>query len=377
MRLIIAGGGYAGLAAVIAMKRALPDAAIYLIDPNTHHLKITHLHETFRRPLDEFRIPYRELAKRLDCNHIQAKLEFDKKTLQRWQQHKAIDQEGLQLAFDYLLIATGSKAIPLEKAPNVYDLDDFCNRGANAIFREFIGRVRTADCHISVVGGGASGIQFLFELLEKLRQQRVKTGRRYHLRLIDDEARVLNQFPVGFDRYVRKRMAQERIDYIPNTFYVGQEGETIVLKKRETEQAFSLPSQLTLLFLGLQPYPELVQANAYGQVVVAGEALENVFAAGDCSRFMSSGANALSAQVAVHKAKHGVKNILRHAGPFRSLMPYSYQEIGYFVSLGPFDGIGWLGLKLNVVAGLPALMIKEAVEARFDLLLAGLDTYFP
>jgi NADH dehydrogenase len=43
--------------------------------------------------------------------------------------------------------------------------------------------------------------------------------------------------------------------------------------------------------------------------------------------------------------------------------------------MGPNDAVGWLGLPQNIVAGQPATLIKEIVEAQYDLLLAGLDTF--
>ena len=39
------------------------------------------------------------------------------------------------------------------------------------------------------------------------------------------------------------------------------------------------------------------------------------------------------------------------------------------------DAIGWLALEGNVVGGMPAMVIKELVEAQYDLLLTGIDTY--
>jgi len=57
------------------------------------------------------------------------------------------------------------------------------------------------------------------------------------------------------------------------------------------------------------------------------------------------------------------------------LEPYLHRDIGYVVSLGPADAIGWLALENNVVTGLAAYTIKEIVEAQYDLLLAGIDTY--
>jgi NADH dehydrogenase len=57
------------------------------------------------------------------------------------------------------------------------------------------------------------------------------------------------------------------------------------------------------------------------------------------------------------------------------LEPYLHRDLGYVVSLGPTDAVGWLALEGNVVGGMPAMLIKEAVEAQYDLLLSGTDTY--
>jgi NADH dehydrogenase len=83
----------------------------------------------------------------------------------------------------------------------------------------------------------------------------------------------------------------------------------------------------------------------------------------------------MTAQAAVRKGMLSARNILRHSGALRLLEPYLHRDLGYVVSLGPMDAIGWLALEGNVVGGMPAMVIKELVEAQYDLLLTGLDTY--
>ena len=58
LKLIIIGGGYAGLSALITLRKQAPDAEITLIDPRPDHLIITRLHETVHCPLDKIEIPY-------------------------------------------------------------------------------------------------------------------------------------------------------------------------------------------------------------------------------------------------------------------------------------------------------------------------------
>jgi NADH:ubiquinone reductase (H+-translocating) len=37
--------------------------------------------------------------------------------------------------------------------------------------------------------------------------------------------------------------------------------------------------------------------------------------------------------------------------------------------------VGWIGSKNNIIRGLPAFIAKEAIEAQYDLLLSGVDSY--
>ena len=61
----------------------------------------------------------------------------------------------------------------------------------------------------------------------------------------------------------------------------------------------------------------------------------------------------------------------------KRLKPYNYKELGYFLSLGRGDGVGWMLHPENVIDGPPALVIKEAIEVQHDLYLKGFDTYLP
>ena len=65
LKIIIVGGGYAGIAALTTITRYQPNAEITLIDPKINHVKITHLHETFRYPLTDFLIPFAEIEQKL------------------------------------------------------------------------------------------------------------------------------------------------------------------------------------------------------------------------------------------------------------------------------------------------------------------------
>ncbi|MDR4519326.1 MAG: FAD-dependent oxidoreductase [Nitrosomonas sp.] len=370
INVIIVGGGYAGMAVLTTLKQYASNVDITLVDPGTQHLKITHLHETFRYPLSDLLVPFSELEKRFDCRHIQAALTVNAAMLRQWQADKYLAVGNEILPFDYLVIATGGKTQESELATNVLTLQDFMHTAGSSLLLNHLGTIATEEPFISVVGAGATGIQFLFEIDQFLHRQKIKA----RLRLINASEQVLTQFPHGFDTYVQALMRECRIDFAANTRYLGQTDQEILLEDKHSGTAVALPSHLTLLFLG-KKQEHFWSANAFGQVEIDQKTLPHVFTAGDCSAYRSPGSNVQSAQSAVRKGKLIARNILRHSGLLKILEPYLHHDIGYVVNLGPTDAVGWLVAEGNIVTGLPALTIKEIVEAQYDLLLMGIDTY--
>ncbi|HUL11936.1 MAG TPA: FAD-dependent oxidoreductase [Methylococcaceae bacterium] len=370
-RIVILGGGYAALAAASTFSKDAPESRITLIAPRKAHIKITHLQETLRYSLRRLCVLYADLGKRFGFRFIRAKLRFENDSLLRWQQRRTIRLDTEEIPFDYLIIATGAEHIAPEKTARILTVGDFCLNQGQTMLRDYCQRERR-PAEISVVGGGPTGVQFLFELSDYLRRN---VGESWKLRLINYGQRVLDQFPEVFHEYALERMRREGIEFFPNTVFQRQEDDMIVLSGRDGETEFRLPSHLSLLFLGVKPNPFPIETNAFGQVIGAGELLDRIFAAGDCARFAGAGANTLSAQVAVRKGKTVAGNILRQGNRDPKMEPYDYEEQGYFVSLGPSDGIGWLDSKENIITGVSALTIKKAAEAQYSLLLSGIDSY--
>jgi len=370
LRLVIIGGGYSGLSALVTIREYRPDAEIVLVDRRPYHLKITHLHESFRRPLADFKVPFAALEKRFNFRYVMADLTFDDAELKQWQSDRVIPVGQEEIGFDYLLIATGAGFKKLEKSKHVIDLDDFIEKPGPEVLQENLAATGSSDPWITAVGGGATGIQYLFEIANFVRERRMP----WRLRLVDSEYRVLTQFNAKLGQYTEARIADLGIEHVPGRFFRAQEANHVVLEEVETGELSELASHLTLLFVGKSASIRL-HANFFGQVVLDGETLERVFTAGDCSYYRSLGSNVMTAQSAVRKGKLAARNILRHSGIVKVLEPYVHRDLGYIISLGPQDSVGWIALERNVVGGFPATVVKEIVEAQYDLLLAGIDTY--
>jgi len=369
-RVVIVGGGYAGLAALVTLRERRPDAEITLIDPRDHHLKVTHLHESFRRPLADLRLPFDILAKRFDIRHVRAALDFDEQAIREWAAGGRIDVNGEVLEFDYLLWATGKGYRKLDKGEFCLGLEDFSLTAGPELLTPRMSETGKAEPFVTIVGSGATGIQFLFEIAQHVRARNLP----WRLRLVDSCDSPLQQFNVKLGRYVESRMQDLGIEYVPHHYFIGQTADHVELENQETGDILRLPSRTALLFVGMNPQRR-VETNAFGQMRLEGKTLPNVFAAGDCSLHKLPGSNALSAQTALRKGRLAARNILRHASHFKLLEPYLHRDLGYVIGMGPIDAVGWVGLEGNIVAGQPAALLKEVVEAQYDLLLAGMDTY--
>ena len=370
LKIVIIGGGYAGIAALTTLLKYAPDTDITIIDPKEQHIKITHLHETFRYPLTDLLIPFADIENRYGCRHISASVNFDQNKLQQLQSKKILVLDEEVLSFDYLLIASGCENKSTDYVDNVLNLQDFTTSAGSDLLTKLLNKNNQSGQSISVVGGGATGVQFLFEIKQFL--NRIKS--RADLRLIHSGEHVLEQFPDGFGSYVQSRMHDMDIAFYPNTYYCEQQSDKILLAEKKTKKPFALPSSMSILFLG-KKQQNIFTANAFGQVIVDQKPLQNIFVAGDCSYYQSLGSNTLTAQSAVRKGKLAACNILRHSGCLGLLEPYLHHELGYVISLGSSDAVGWVVSESNLVTGIPALAIKELVEAQYDLLLVGIDTY--
>ncbi len=368
---VVIGGGYAGLACLIELHKRDKETELHLVDPGWEHCKLTGLHKTLRLPLTRICVPYATLKERFAFTHHHRRVNFELKDLQAWQKAGRLNLSGEDLPFDALVIATGAQPIKAPSGACAFDQEDFRKHPGQELLAEFLDRTAKGQRHISVIGGGATGIQFLFELREALKT----IDAACHLRLIDIHPQALPELPQAFHRHVLKKMQSAGIEYLPETSYRGQAGTSIRLENLATGEKYALDSELTLLFPGVTPSPLKLETNGAGQVLVKGKPLEKIFAAGDCSHFNSRGLNALTAQAALRKGMLVAENIHRS---FReqTLLDYRYHELGYFISLGSGDAIGWLGLKANVLKGFSAYAIKEAQERQYDLFLGGIDTYF-
>jgi NADH dehydrogenase len=368
MRIVVVGGGYAGLSCLLELKRKCPDADRVLIDPATHHVRLTSLHEALDRPLADLRISFEDLGRRNGFRHIRERPILRPSRLAQFAASGRIPIGSRSLKFDRLVVATGARSVPRPAGAGFYAVGDLRRMEGMKLIERIAGL--KGQPWISVVGGGATGLQYLFQLRDALR----RVGANSRLRLVDGGERLLPEQPVAFHRYIKKRLDQSNIRYLPGRRLSSAcEGRLEVVNQASGKKS-ALRSAITLVFLGLRGNPVFLAADSCGRLLYEGRSLETVFVAGDCSDYAGSGLNTKSAQAAVRKGRHVASTIQRQQSGQKPLR-YAAKELGFFLSMGALDGIGWMGRRSRVVTGVPAFAVREAIETRYDLFVAGLDAY--
>ncbi len=355
-RVVILGGGYAGLSAALEFPPAVYE--VILVDQRAAFLDVARLQLSVNKPLKELEIPFETLAVRHHWQFIQAHVTVTPDALVNWHRERALSLDGTSLSFDYLIVTTGSKGAVLPNSEAAINLEQLKQTGAMPYLASL--RQQPKPWKIAVIGGGPTGIQFLFELATAFKPDEVE------INFIDAERQLLSGFPSAFHQGIQERLKQRaQIHYFPATLCQRLDQHQLTLQ--QGNESFSIHANLILQFIGVLPNPNL-QCDRFGQIIIQNQVLDGVFAAGDCARFDGPGLNRLSAQAASRKGKIVAANVRHHARG-QTMETYQHREIGYFLSLGAGDGMGWMMQENRVVAGQVAWAIKEVTERQFALKL--------
>jgi NADH:ubiquinone reductase (H+-translocating) len=362
VRVVVIGGGYAGLACLARLARVLPDAERHLVDPARWHLRRTLLHETLRRPLSELRASFAPIARRWDFVHHATRLDAPFEQLAKWSETRRLVLGRRELGFDALVVATGLPGPggrPLRSQPPPVPLESLAScRGVEA-YRRLANSTKRAW----VVGAGASGLQCLFELAA-YRPKGAPLG------LIEADDTILAAEPGGLRRAVAARLRRLDVEVRLGTFYCGAGRGRVRMDGPQGPQ--SEPAGGVLLCTGSAL--ARIEADASGRVLVAGRPLPGIFAAGDCSRWTGVPFDAATAQTAIRKGRHVAETIAQVTAG-REPAKWDARQLGFLLSLGPGEAAGWLFSRAALIKGLPAVAAREAIETRWDLLLRGVDSF--
>ncbi|MEJ2514868.1 MAG: FAD-dependent oxidoreductase [Gammaproteobacteria bacterium] len=361
MKIVVVGAGYSGIACLARLSAAAPAAERHLVSPRPWHLHRTRLHEAVRRPLSELREPLPGLARRWDFVNHRGRVQVTDDNLAQWRREGCLEVGRRKLGFDYLVLATGLPGPrPPGRSRHTLGLDEV----ATGPGRNRLRRMAAADGPpLWIVGAGASGLQFAFELAH------AGAG---PLAVVDAADALLPGESPSLVRYVKDRLEEAGIRLWLGHFYRGFVRGRVQLEAAADGAVRMEPGRGVLLCTG--PASRRLRAARDGRLLLDDQCCERIFAAGDCASWEGEGFDAATAQAAIRKGRRAAENVGASARG-RSLEAYDARQLGFFLSLGPEDGVGWALSDAALIKGWPAVAAREAIESRWELLLSGVDTF--
>jgi NADH:ubiquinone reductase (H+-translocating) len=365
-KLIVIGGGFAGLWAVRALRRAPLD--ITLIDRSNHHLFQPLLYQVATAGLaaPSIAAPLRHILR--DQRNVTV-IMGEVTTIDTAARQVLVG--GRALGYDYLLVATGATHAYFghdewrRHAPGLKNLDDAFAIRARILsaFEQAEAAASDAQCHacltFAVIGGGPTGVELAGTLAEIARHTLARDFRRIDPRgarvmLIEAGPRVLSAFSEDLSAKARRQLEKLGVEVHTGTpvSEIGAD-HLVVGGKRVAARTILWAAGVAASPLGRQLGAELDRA---GRVRVQPDlslaAHPEVFVAGDLASATSNGKPVPGvAPAAKQMGSLVARNILaRIAG--RATVAFRYRDFGSLATIGRHSAVAQLP-KLRF-SGLPA-----------------------
>lgn len=354
----IVGGGFGGLYTALYLQkyRHMRGSQITLIEPKDRFLFTPMMYELITDELKEWEIAptYSSLLAGTNISWQQTHADMVDLLQQR-----VTTRQGNPIDYDYLVLATGANSRPIE-IPGVDDhtltfrsFDDALTLKARltqlAQAQTLQAQTDTLPViHVTVIGGGASGVELSGKIADYL-------GPQGHITLVERGPMLLKPFAKGLRRQAMRALGQRQVRVLTETGVAEVRADTVILQ--QGNQQTSLPSHLTLWAVGTQPRPWLgvqdVAHNDYGQRLTRRSLQllnhDNVFVLGDSAdvRGPKQQPAPNTAQAAFQAASSVAANLAAMTRG-KSPKPFNYLHLGDMITLGVGDaGLSSFGITLG------------------------------
>lgn len=353
MRVLVLGGGYAGVVATKRLERRLPeDVELVLVDERDSHLVRHELHRVIRRPdfAETIQIPFETILDRA---------RFMRRRV------AAIDPDdeavtfagGEELEYDAAILSVGA-------GPAFYGLEDVREHAitldspgdALSIGDHLAELLETEEGEIVVGGAGLAGVQAAGELAEATQG----SGADISVTLVEQEPTVAPRFGDGFQARIYRALDDLEIEVRTGTEVTGATVDSVTIRPGE-----SIPADLFVWTGGIQGRSSI---DGDRPLVRADLRLgETTFGAGDAVSIVDADGRAVtpSAQTAIRVGRVASRNVLRtveakrRGDTFRPRLDRFRQEtLAWVVSVGD-QAVAKVGPQ--VLSGRPATALKSTV----------------
>jgi NADH dehydrogenase len=406
MRILILGGGFAGVEAARHLDRTAAkrsDVEITLVSRENFSLFTPMLHEVVASDLEPADIcnPLRKLLRRVTV--LNGEIETIDLVARRVTISYGIRGLRRELAFDYLVLALGSETnyfgIPgvAEQALGIKTLRDavILRNGVIAMLEaasvEPDPERRKRLLTFVVAGGGFAGVETVGAINDLARQSLKHYGRidpgEVRVILIHGGQVILPELGEALGLYAQEKLRQRQVEVKLNTKVIGYADETV-----RCDDGESVPAAMLVWAAGVSPSPILkdMPLELQRERIVVDSTLEvpqfpGVWAVGDCAALIdptSKQPYPPTAQHAVREGRQVAQNICARMKGERAT-PFVYKMQGQLAAIGRRTGVARIfGLKFSGVVGwvlwrsvylmkLPRLEKKIRVGLRW-----ALDVFF-
>jgi NADH dehydrogenase len=370
-RVVIAGGGFAGLAA--ARRLAGEPVEVTLADQHNFHTFLPLLYQVATAGLEpaDVAYPLRTVLGRAP----NLRFRHGRVTGIDLERHSVELADGYRLAFDHLIVASGASAaffgVPgaRDHACTLYGLAD-----ARRLRNRLLAVLERADAYpdrfeggaptFVVVGGGPTGVETagaLVELIDvAIRHDRLRLDpRRTRVVLVDATDKLLGGFTPSASRYAEATLAARGVELRLGSPVAAVSAEGVRLADGEW-----LPAAVVVWAAGVSVEGTLAATlggeRTLGGRVVVGPDLSlpgdpAVSVVGDAAAVpLGPGPAGLCPQlapVAIQSGRHAAEQVLRRVAGLPTL-PFAYRDKGMMATIGRRAAVAQLGRGL-VVRGTP------------------------
>lgn len=367
-RIVIVGGGFAGLQAARSLRRA--DADVILLDRRNFHLFQPLLYQVATGELSPANIatPLRGLLRR----HANTQVLLGEVVgidLQRRQ----LQTTDSQIDFDYLLLAAGATPFYFgqehwkQYAPGLKTIEN-----ATEIRRQILGAFEAAErssdpaaiqdlLTFVIVGGGPTGCELAGTIAEIANHTLAHDFRSIYpassrILLIESGTSPLDIYPAPLPQRAGDDLRRLGVEIISHTRVTDIQADHVVATETATGQSQRIGTRTVLWAAGVRANPlgqclaeaAGVEAARGGRVDVQADlsvpGFQDVFVCGDLARYVDPKAGELPglAPVATQMGGHAAKNVLADLSG-RPRQPFRYRDKGSLAVIGRFKAVGVIG----------------------------------
>lgn len=338
-KVIVIGGGFAGISALKTLAKSSIDIELTLIDPKQSSDFLPSLPDIIGKKIapDFLKIDLFEFTRKINCKFINQEV----KAVDL--QDKLIVLPSQKLDYDYLLLASGTQtnffgnskfAECALKLDNINDAEKIITALDSKSFDQLV-----------VIGAGYTGI----ELATNLRLNCLKTKKEKPITIIDKSPSLLGPLPQWMKDYVSSNLTKLNIALITSAEISQLDQETLSLADgRKFEKALfiwaaGVRASEYILKLAHDKTPQgRLKVDSYLRID------QNCFAAGDIANFISNQQPLrMAIQFSLAQGALAAKNILNLISE-KALLSYVPRDLGYIVPLANNKACGLvLGFKLK------------------------------